>query len=201
VAPTLQPIRLSRSSFFAMCFGLLLGGLSFETLSQTTAASAKADEVAGQHDFDFETGAWTAHLRKLQHPLSGSSSWEEYDGTSVVRRIWDGRANLGELEVSNAKNRIEGLSLRLFNPQSHQWSVSWANARDGALTSPVVGGFRAGRGEFYSGDMLEGKPIFVRIVFCDIKPNSFRVEQAFSGDGGKTWESNWISTFARTNPS
>ncbi|MGE5206783.1 MAG: hypothetical protein ACM3PW_14290, partial [Chlamydiota bacterium] len=147
----------------------------------------------GQHDFDFEFGTWKAHLRRLLHPLSGSHEWVEYEGTSTVRKIWNGHANLGELEVGNASTHIEGLSLRLFNPQSHQWNVYWSSSSDGVLGAPMVGGFNYGRGEFYDQELFNGKAVFVRFVFSDITPDSFHFEQSFSADGGKTWEPNWTA--------
>jgi hypothetical protein len=157
-----------------------------------------AESRDGQHDFDFEFGSWKAHLKRLVHPLSGSNTWVEYDGTSVVNKVWNGRANLGEFDVKNETGHIEGLSLRLFDPKSHQWSISWANAADGELSStPMVGGFKNGRGEFFDQELFEGRYIFVRFVFSDITQNSFRLEQAFSEDGGKTWEPNWLVHFTR----
>ena len=80
----------------------------------------------GQHDFDFEIGTWKTHLRRLVHPLTGSTEWVEYDGTTVVTKVIDGRANLVELKVAGPAGRIEGLSLRLYNPQSHQWALHFA---------------------------------------------------------------------------
>ena len=154
----------------------------------------------GQHDFDFEFGSWRTQLKRLLHPLSGSHEWETLEGTSIVRRVWDGRANLGELAVGNAARHIEGLSLRVYNPQTRQWSIYWANAKDGALGTPMVGGFKDGRGEFFDQETFEGKAIVVRFIFSDITATSFRLEQAFSGDGGKTWEANWIATFTREKP-
>lgn len=168
--------------------------------AQTQAGQAKtatAVEPDAQHDFDFEFGAWKARLRRLLHPLSGSHDWVEYQGTSTVRKIWNGRANLGELEVSNASAHIEGLSLRLFNPQSHQWNIYWASTSDGVLGAPMAGGFKHGRGEFYDQELFNGKAVFVRFVFSDITPDSFHFEQSFSADGGKTWEPNWTATFTR----
>ncbi len=153
----------------------------------------------GQHDFDFEFGTWKAHIRRLQHPLTGSKDWVEYDGSSIVRKVWGGRANLGELDVSGSAGRIEGLSLRLYNPQTDQWAISWANSRDGNLTVPLTGRFEAGRGEFYSADTLDGRAIFARFIFSDMQTTTFQLEQAFSGDGGKTWETNWIATFNRVS--
>ncbi len=164
-------------------------------LLQPFPALAQRD---GQHDFDFEIGAWKARLSRLDHPLTGSTRWLEYDGTSVVRKVWDGRANLGELEVDGGGGHIEGLTLRLYNARTRQWSITWANARDGVPDrATMFGGFTDGRGEFFGQDSLDGRAILVRFVFSDIMPTAFRFEQAFSADGGKTWEVNWKATFTR----
>jgi hypothetical protein len=154
--------------------------------------------LGGPHDFDFEFGDWTCHLKRLVHPLSGASEWVEYDGPSIVRKVWDGKANLGEIELTGPAGHIEGLSLRVYNPATHQWSVTYANSGFGMGGPPLVGGFRGGRGEFYAADTLNDRAIFVRFIFSDITPATFRLEQAFSDDGGKTWEANWIATFRRT---
>jgi hypothetical protein len=151
----------------------------------------------GSHDFDFELGEWTVHLSRRLQPLTGSDTWVEYEGTSVVRKVWDGRANLGELEVDGSSGPIEGLSLRLYDPESRQWRIHWASSRDGALGLAMVGGFQDGVGEFYNQEELDGRAIFVRFIFSDITPTAFRLEQAFSADGGKSWEANWIATFER----
>ncbi len=151
----------------------------------------------GQHDFDFEIGTWKTHISRLEHPLTGSKSWVEYNGTSVVRKVWDGRANIVELEVDGSAGHIEGLSLRLYNPQSHQWSLNFANSRVGTLSVPTVGEFRNGRGEFFDQETFNGRTVLVRNVFSEITPKSCHFEQAFSDDGGKTWETNWIATDTR----
>jgi hypothetical protein len=166
--------------------------------SDTTAQEADVAEPRdGQDDFDFEIGIWRTELSLLRNPLSGSSTWVEYEGTSVVRKVWDGRANLVELDVEGPTGRIEGLSLRLYNPESGQWSLNFANSAYGELTPPVIGGFENGRGEFYGQEMPNGRPIFVRFIISDITPTSCRFEQAFSADGGKTWEVNWIAVDTR----
>ena len=169
---------------------------------QPARAAAQVDSAAapahdGAHDFDWEIGEWRVHISRLVQPLTGSSTWAEYTGTSVVREVWGGRANLGELEVAGTAGRIQGLSLRLYDPESRQWKISWANARDGALGPPMIGGFHQGRGEFYNQETFNGRAIFVRFIFSDITPTTFRLEQAFSADGGKTWEVNWIARFER----
>jgi hypothetical protein len=163
-----------------------------------TVAQRPAVERDGQHDFDFEFGSWKAHLSRLSKPLTGSTTWVEYDGTSVVRKVWDGRANLGELEVDGPAGHIEGLTLRLYNPKSRQWSITFSNSNDGTPGQAMLGQFKNGRGEFYDQEFLDGRAIYVRFVFSEIAKSSFKFEQAFSDDGGKTWEVNWVAKFIRT---
>ena len=165
------------------------------------ATKTKSQETAtqrdGQHDFDFDIGTWKTHLSRLPHPLTGSTTWIEYEGTTVVRKVWNGRANLVELEVDGPKGHIEALSLRLYNPQSHQWSLNFANSNGGTLSQPTIGEFKNGRGEFFDQETLNDRAIFVRFVISGITPDSCHFEQAFSNDGGKTWEVNWIATDTR----
>ena len=151
----------------------------------------------GRHDFDFEIGTWKVHNSRLLHPLMGDSTWSEFEGTSVARKVWDGRADLVELESDSPAGHSEGLILRLYNPQSRQWSVTFANSKYGTLSQPAVGEFTNGRGEFYNQDALNGRTILARSIVSDITPKSYRVEFAFSDDGGKTWEVNWISVHTR----
>lgn len=153
----------------------------------------------GQHDFDFHIGTWKTQLKRLQHPLTGSKSWVEYEGTTVVRKVWNGRANLVELIADGPAGHFEGLSLRLYDPEAHQWSLNFANIKSGTLTLPSIGEFKNGRGEFYNTDTLNGRSILVRFIISDITPNSIHFEQSFSADGGKTWEVNWIATDTRLN--
>lgn len=154
-------------------------------------------ERSGPNDFDFNIGTWKTHVSRLVHPLTGSTTWVEYEGISVVRKIWDGRASLFELEVNGPAGHIEGVGLRLYNPQSHQWSLNWANSADGTMTRPMIGEFKNGRGEFFDQEIFNGRAILARNGFSGITQNSSRFEQAFSSDGGKTWETNWVMTFTR----
>lgn len=186
-----------------LLLGLLLGlqpafGLTQHGADTPGAAPPKAPpERDGQHDFDFEIGTWRTHVSRLVRPLSGSSAWVEYDGTSVVRAVWSGRANLLELDVAGPSGRIEGLSLRLYDPEARTWSLNFSNRRTGTLSPPTIGKFQDGRGEFFSEETLDGRPIRVRFVVSEITSTSCRFEQAFSDDGGKTWEVNWIATDTR----
>jgi hypothetical protein len=156
-----------------------------------------AQEASGAHDFDFEIGTWKTHLSRRLHPLTGSSTWTEMEGTSTVRKVWNGRGNLVELVADGPAGHFEGLSLRLYNPQSRQWSLNFANASGGTLTTPTIGQFKDGRGEFYSQDTLDGRAILVRFIITPLTPDSCRFEQAFSDNGGKTWEVNWIAVDTR----
>jgi hypothetical protein len=174
-------------------FKAILAAGAFALIAQTSVAAMRD----GSHDFDFEIGTWKTHLRVLQHPLTGSTKWIALNGTSVVRKVWNGRANLVELEVDGPNGHIEGLSLRLYDPVAHQWSLNFANAKVGSFGVPTIGEFKNGRGEFYDREPVNGRVILVRNVWSDMKANSCHFEQAFSDDDGKTWETNWIADDTR----
>ena len=180
---------------------LFVGSAYAEARSSSDEPGTKTQQTSrerdGQHDFDFEIGTWKTHLKRLLHPLSGSTTWVEYEGTTVVRKVWNGRANLVELVADGPAGHFEGLNLRLYNPQSHQWSLNFASVNSGSMSQPTIGGFKNGRGEFFDQETFNGRAIFVRFVISDITPNSCHFEQAFSDDGGKTWEVNWIATDTR----
>ena len=151
----------------------------------------------GQHDFDFHFGTWETHIKRLTQPLSGSTTWVEMKGTVTVRPIWDGRGNLEEIDARNDTMHLQGLTLFLYNPESHQWSQTFASIEDGKLEEPMIGEFKDGRGEFYSQETFKGRSVRVRFVWSEIAPDSHHVEQAFSADGGKTWEPNFIADLTR----
>ncbi len=166
----------------------------------SSGAQAAPAERDGSHDFDFEVGTWTIHLKRRRHPLTGSNTWVEFDGTSKTFNIWDGRAQIEQFETNSAvAGRIEGLTLRTYNPTSHEWRLSWANSKIGILDPAQVGQFKDGRGEFYCQDFIDGRTIFIRFIWSDITPNSAHFEQSFSDDGGKTWEVNWITDQTRVS--
>jgi NIPSNAP len=150
-----------------------------------------------QSDFDFLIGRWKVHNRRLRERLRASTQWDEFDGTVVVRPVWGGKGNVDEYEAEGPSGPIQGLTVRLFNPRSQQWSLYWANRASGTLDPPMIGSFKDGRGEFYDQEMFEGRSIYVRFVWSEATATSCRWEQAFSADGGKTWETNWIMEFTR----
>jgi hypothetical protein len=166
-------------------------------LALLVAAAPAPPPRDGRHDFDFEIGTWKTHLRRLPKPLTGSTTWVEYEGTTVVRKVWNGKANLVELEASGPAGSIQALSLRLYNPESRQWSLNFANSRGGTLSPPTIGEFKDGRGVFFSQETLGGRAILVRFVITPEGPDRCRFEQSFSDDGGTTWEVNWVAIDVR----
>lgn len=186
------------------CLCLSLAALAVDLpLSASAQAQPAADPAAqqsrdGQHDFDFHLGAWTSHIRMLQHPLTGSTSWVELSGRLVARKLWDGRAQIEELEAEGSGHHIEDLLLFLYNPETRQWSLNPAASGDGEMGPRLIGEFRNGRGEFYDQEpALHGRTVWVRQTWSDITPTSHRFEQAFSADGGRTWETNFVATLTR----
>ena len=190
-------MAFAKAALLGIACAATLGLCPQRASGQANATHANTAYRDGPHDFDFETGTWKTHLTRLLHPLSGSHTWATYDGTTVVRKVWDGRANLVELEADGPAGHLELLSLRLYNPDAQQWSLNVASSRGGNLGAPTIGAFKNGRGEFIDQETFNGRAILVRFVISDIKPDSCHFEQAFSDDGGKTWEVNWIATDVR----
>ena len=183
------------------CISCALPLLLQTALGEPAAGSQRVDQKRdGQRDFDFNIGTRKTHVSRLQKPLTGSSKWVEYDGKSVVREILGGRANLFELIADGPAGHLEGIGLRLYDPQSHQWSLNWANGKTGILGVPTIEEFRNGRGVFVDQESFNDRVILVRNSFLDITPNSARFEQTFSDDAGQTWETNWVMTFTRSEP-
>jgi hypothetical protein len=188
------------SSMAALGLGAL-GLLCAPLLSASEVHQASAEAASalrdGQHDFDFDFGSWKTHSSRLLHPLTGSTTWVQLDGLTVVNKIWDGRANLAEFKADGPTGHLELLSLRWYNPTSHQWNLDFATPGIGTLGVPGVGEFKNGRGDFYDQESINGRTILVRFSIWGITADTAQSEQAFSDDGGKTWETNWINRYTR----
>jgi hypothetical protein len=168
--------------------------------AQTGDNPALLPQRDGSHDFDFLIGDWKAHVRRLPDRLNHSDKWDVYDGISNHHKLLDSNANFEQFEVTSTdkKLHIKAQTLRLYNPATRQWSIYLVDLDNGTLDAPpVVGGFSGKRGEFFHQENFKGRTILVRYVWLDISPNSSRMEQAFSPDGGKTWEVNWICELTR----
>ncbi|MGA8490587.1 MAG: hypothetical protein WB711_09215 [Terriglobales bacterium] len=196
----MNALKLVRAGFMVCSIAVVSANLQGFAQENPAASKATVQDTQrdGQHDFDPLIGAWKYQLKKLMHPLTGSTTWAEFDGTGVCYKIWDGRAQLDTIEVDSPDaGHIEGLTLRLYNPQSHQWRLYWANSKIGVLDPPQIGEFKNGRGEFYAQDTVNGKVILIRFVWTNLATNTPHFEQSFSADGGKTWEVNWITDQTR----
>jgi hypothetical protein len=189
----MNPFKKIRTLLLASSLIVLF--LSLQGLAQLNSDASKTRD--GQHDFDFNIGAWNTHIKRLQHPLTGSNTWVELNGTVVVQKVWNGRAQLEEIEADGPTGHFEGLTLFLYNPQSRQWNQNFASSSGGTLSVPTVGEFKDGRGEFFDQEPFNGRTILVRVVWSNVTPNSHQFEQSFSDDGGKTWEPNFVATLTR----
>jgi len=193
-------VRTRRSPRIAL--PVLVSAVLFAALGPRSAALAVPEPTPtpamkplrdGQRDFDFLIGKWKYHLKRLENPLTGSTKWIEFDGTGVCRPIWNGNAQIDELDVNGPTGRVQGLTLRLYNPESRQWNLNWANATNGTLGVPTIGSFHNGVGEFYDQETYRGRTILVRYRWTNTTTDTPHFEQSFSDDGGKTWEVNWIT--------
>lgn len=178
---------------------LVLVGMTRETITapQTQSGTTSQTSRDAGRDFDFEIGEWNTHVKRLQRPLSGSTTWVEYTGTTIVHGVLGRQANLAELSIEGPAGRIEGAALRLYNPETRQWSVNYFSAAAGTLTAPLFGEFRDGRGVFYGQDTFAGRVVLVRFVILKESDARYRFEQSYSADGGEHWELNWVATDTR----
>jgi hypothetical protein len=150
------------------------------------------------HDFDFEFGRWTVRHRRLVKRLAGSQDWEEFTGTCEARPVLAGNGNVEDNLVNLPAGAYRAIAIRSYNTASGNWAIWWLDERaPHHLDVPVIGRFTNGRGEFLAVDTFEGRPIKVRFLWLDTDTDTPRWEQAFSPDGGKTWETNWYMSFSR----
>jgi len=150
------------------------------------------------NDFDFLVGHWTVRHRRLKARLARCIEWEEFGGTCSLRPLLDGQANVDDNVLDMPSGTYRAASIRAYDPATRQWSIWWLDSRQPHdFGTPVVGAFKDGTGTFFADDVLNGQPIRVRFLWTDITPSSARWQQAFSNDGGATWETNWIMDFQR----
>jgi hypothetical protein len=154
------------------------------------------DQHDGRHDFDFLAGSWQVRNRRLKERLAGATEWIEFAATNVSRPLLSGLGNEDEYRTDFWPGYV-GMAFRFFDPAAARWAIYWADNRRGVLEPPVHGGFADDRGEFVGDDVFEGKPIRVRFLWTGVRGPSPRWEQAFSADGGRSWETNWIMEFTR----
>lgn len=151
----------------------------------------------GRADFDFLMGSWTVKHRRLRERLNGCTDWEEFEGTSTCQKILDGLGNVEEGHFYRDIGHLRGVALRLFDVKTQLWRIYWADGSSGILDVPMIGKFDGQRGEFYAQEMFGSQSIFSRFIWTIHNETTCRWEQAFSPDGGRTWETNWMMDFTR----
>ncbi|MEV0581314.1 hypothetical protein [Nonomuraea sp. NPDC050310] len=156
-------------------------------------------ENDGRHDFDFLRGRWHIRNRYLAKRLQDSTEWLEFEATGELHQTLGGLGNVDTFSTPAGADGLpyEGMTVRVFEPETRLWSIYWASDRTGRLEPPVRGRFEDGRGEFVGEDVLDGRPIVCRFVWSEITGDSAHWQQAFSADGGATWETNWHMFFTR----
>jgi hypothetical protein len=152
---------------------------------------------AGARDFDFLIGTFRVAHRRLRRRLAGDTGWAEFGGTMHAEPILGGLGNFDQNTIDLPEGAYQACTVRLFDGTTNLWSLHWIDGRHPKLDPPLVGRFAGGVGTFFGDDTLDGKPIRIRFLWSHITPAGARWEQAFSGDGGATWETNWIMDFVR----
>ena len=167
--------------------------------SSAPIAAPGAEPSSAVHDFDFFMGKWQVHHTRLKDRLVGSDEWQEFEGTTEAWPTLGGAGNIDDNVLELPAGTYRAISIRSFDPETQQWSIWWLDGRypRGPLDPPVVGGFQDGIGTFFARDTFNGQPITVRFIWSDITATSTRWEQAFSTDGGETWEVNWVMESTR----
>ena len=151
----------------------------------------------GRNDFDFWMGSWKVHNRCRRERLKGSDDWLEFEATVTARPLAGVLGNEDEFRTDHDGGFV-GMSFRFFDPETKTWSIYWADSRrPGKLDPPVLGSFAGDIGRFEGEDTLAGKPILMRFDWSRVKTSSPLWEQSFSGDDGKSWETNWVMEFER----
>jgi len=160
------------------------------------------DEPGGtghEHDWDWLVGSWTVRHRRLKARLAGSTEWDEFDGTSVLWLTLGGLGTVDDNVLELPSGTYRAVGIRAFDTEAGHWSIWWLDARTPTIEPPVRGNFKDGVGTFVGDDTFDGRPILVRFVWSAITPTSAHWEQAFSPDGGATWETNWTMEFTRAD--
>lgn len=161
------------------------------------ATDEKLHFTGNLNDWAFLVGSWKVQHRRLKERLAGSTEWEEFAGTCVNWTTLGGEGNVDDNVLELPSGTYRGVGMRAFDANTRQWSIWWLDSRKTTIDPPVRGGFKDGVGTFIGDDTLRDRPVKVRFQWSQITPTSAHWEQAFSPDGGATWETNWRMDFTR----
>ncbi|RSY90771.1 DUF1579 domain-containing protein [Sphingomonas koreensis] len=158
----------------------------------------QGDAARAPDDWGFLAGRWTVRHRKLRKRLIGSREWDEFSGTFVNWPTLGGNGNVGDNLMNAPGGAFRGVGFRAWDPATREWLSWWLDGRDpGKIGTPLRGRFVDGVGTYFSDDEHEGRPVRARVTWSRITGATARWEQAFSADGGDSWEVNWVSNFTR----
>jgi hypothetical protein len=188
-------MKFTRHRFVQILCGCALALVPAPAVFAQSPAPASAGN--GSHDFDFNFGVWKTQISRLTHPLTGSRDAIALTGTVTVRPVWGGRAALEEIEADGPNGHWEGMTLFLYNPKAQQWSQSFFDSSDPAPSPPLIGSFHEGQGGLYAQDTFQGRSILVRGTWSNITADAHHYEEAYSDDGGKSWETVFSASLTR----
>ena len=187
-----------RYAFAFLCFVGLAAPRPASASQDAPKPATQPSDLSGLHAFDLRNGHWLVHHRRLKERLMGSHEWIEFDGSQNEWPLMNGYSNVDENTFKMPGGEFKGVTLRAYDSRTGEWSIWWLDGREpGQVDTPVKGRFENGVGIFYSDDTLRGKPVRVRFAWSNITAEGAHWEQAFSADGGKTWETNWTSDFRK----
>ena len=192
---------MTRSIFAALLAAALLTAPAAWADQDYGKAKAGRQDLSGLSAFDLRVGKWKTRHRRLKERLVGDTRWEEFTGEQVWWKTLNGQGNADDNLLRLPGGDYWGFTMRAYDPATGEWSIWWLDARNprNPVDPPVRGKFLNGVGTFYADDTLRGKPIKVRFIWSSITPTSAHWEQAFSADGGKTWETNWYTDFEKAD--
>lgn len=179
----------------------LIAGLAAAAAPAVVAAQTAANPspyTGGPDDFTWLQGKWTVRHRRLKARLAGSTEWQEFAGTSELWLTLGGHGTVDENWLDIPSGAYRAVGIRAYDPTTRQWAIWWLDERSPrSIEPPVFGGFKDGVGTFQAPDTFNGKPILVRFRWHDITATTAQWDQAFSPDGGRTWEENWHMDFTK----
>lgn len=198
-----QPLQTRRDAI-AVALAAAGGAATFASAARAAPASGGSDLAQShghEHDWDWLVGRWNVRHSQLKSRLTGSTEWIEFTGTSALWLTLGGLGTLDDNVIEKPSGTYRAMTIRAFDPEAGQWSIWWLDGRyPTRIEPPVLGGFKDGVGTFTGDDTLGGRPIKVRFQWSRITPASAHWEQAFSPDGGASWETNWRMDFTRAAP-
>jgi hypothetical protein len=171
--------------------------MSAFSLSSDGNLAMVASGTSSKNDFDYLVGNWNIRNRTLKEPLAGRDEWDEFDATQEFQLVLLGLGNFDIFRTKLDGKPFEGLTVRLFDPQTRLWSIYWADSSAMRLDGGKVGSFDGDIGEFFGREVVFGRDVIVKFHWDKRNPKAPIYSRAFSVDGGRTWEWNWHAKFSR----